>query len=156
MIVCIETLKSLKRASGIIMKSSFLRLMATSCLGLLVSFNVFSAEDAPTAEVLYFDLDPNIITNYQKPNSRRLGFVTVDVQFQVLGADNMEILEAHQPLIENVMVDILNALTEEKVKDITMRGEIREQIKTQLSEALTEEVGIAVIDDVLFTKFFYQ
>lgn len=125
--------------------------------GLLVAtaLNV-GAQEAQKPDIRYYDLDPNIITNYQKPPSRRLGFVTVDVQFQVTGEEGLDILDYHKPLIEDTLIDVINSQSEEVITDISQRDSIRNAIKTKLSAVLKEETGKEVIEDVLFTKFIYQ
>jgi flagellar FliL protein len=114
------------------------------------------SQEAQKPDIKYYDLDPNIITNYQKPPSRRLGFVTVDVQFQVRGEEGLDILDYHKPLIEDALIDVINSQPEEVIKDNTKRSEIRDAIKTKLTAILKEETGKEVIEDVLFTKFIYQ
>ncbi len=115
-----------------------------------------NSEEAPKPDIRYYDLDPNIITNYQKPPARRLGFVTIDVQFQVTGEEGLDILDYHKPLIEDAIIDVINSQSEKVITDITQRDIIRNEIKTKLSAVLKEETGKEVIDDVLFTKFIYQ
>jgi flagellar FliL protein len=125
------------------------------CIAITVSVAGLGQE-AQKPNIQYYDLDPNIITNYQKPPSRRLGFVTLDVQFQVRGEDALDILEYHKPLIEDALIDVINSQPEEVITDNSKRDEIRQAIKTKLTAVLKEETGKEVIEDVLFTKFIYQ
>ncbi len=114
------------------------------------------AIEEPKKEIFYYDLDPNVIANYQKPPARRLGFITLDVQLQVAGSENLDLLEYHKPLIENAITDVINQQDEATIKDIDKRDAIRAAIKIRLSEVLKEETGKEIVDDVLFTKFIYQ
>lgn len=125
-------------------------------LCLTASLSYAQEEPEPVKEVHYFDLDPNIITNYQKPPSRRLGFITIDVQFQVSSVANLDALEYHKPLIEDTLIDVINSQDETIIKDIAQRNAIRDKIKQRLSAVLKEETGEPIIEDVLFTKFIYQ
>ncbi|WP_164503514.1 flagellar basal body-associated FliL family protein [Pleionea sediminis] len=115
-----------------------------------------AADQGPPPEVHYYDLDPNIITNYQKPPSRKLGFITIDVQFQVNSIENLDLLEYHKPLVEHTLINVINGLDEELVKSLDRRDEIREIVKVKLSEVLKEETGSEIVENVLFTKFIYQ
>lgn len=128
----------------------------TSMLLILFALPNSQAEEAPPPEVHYYDLDPNIITNYQKPPSRRLGFITVDVQFQVSSVANLDTLEYHKPLIEDALIDVINSQSEADIKDRTKRKDIQAQIKVRLTALLQEETGAPVIEEVLFTKFIYK
>ncbi|NVJ61593.1 MAG: flagellar basal body-associated FliL family protein [Gammaproteobacteria bacterium] len=127
---------------------------------MIIALPAITAEEAnpeePKAEVHYFDLDPNIITNYQKPPSRRLGFVTVDVQLQVSSVASLDDLEYHKPLVESTIIDVINELDEKTIKDISKRNEIRAKVKMRVANALKEETGKEIVDDVLFTSFIYQ
>ncbi len=131
-------------------------------LGLFLgcSLVAWSAEepkkDGPPPEIHYYDLDPNIITNYQKPAARRLGFITVDVQFQVNSEQNLDLLDHHKPLVEATLIDVINSLDEELIKSLERRDEIREKIRERLAAVLKEETGNEVVQNVLFTKFIFQ
>ena len=127
-------------------------------IALLSALPAMSAEDpdAPKPEVHYYDLDPNIITNYQKPPSRRLGFVTVDIQIQVSSESSLDLLERHKPLVENTLIDVINSQTEDDIKNIDQRNKIRGVIKSRLASVLKEETGQELVDEVWFTKFIYQ
>ncbi|MCO7224534.1 flagellar basal body-associated FliL family protein [Pleionea sp. CnH1-48] len=138
------------------MKTSIKTIFRGLMAALLLACSSFTYAEEAVAEVMYYDLDPNVITNYQKPPARRLGFITIDVQFQVTGVDNLDLLDYHKPLIEDTLIDVMNRQDEETIKSIDKRDAIREQIKEQLSALLKEETGKTVIDDVLFTKFIYQ
>lgn len=115
-----------------------------------------SKKDGPPPEVHYYDLDPNIITNYQKPASRRLGFITIDVQFQVNSEQNLDLLEHHKPLVEATLIDVINSFDEELIKSLERRDEIREKIRERLAAVLKEETGKEIVQNVLFTKFIFQ
>jgi len=127
-------------------------------IALFCAVPVIAAEDpdAPKPEVLYYDLDPNIITNYQKPPSRRLGFVTVDIQIQVSSESSLDLLERHKPLVEDTLIDVINAQTEDDIKNIEHRNKIRGVIKSRLASVLKEETGQELVDEIWFTKFIYQ
>jgi len=126
-----------------------------SLAGFAASFSV-SAEESTGPKVLYYDLDPNIITNYQKPPARRLGFVTIDVQFEVNSEEKLDLLEHHKALLEDTLIDIINQQEETLIKDTARRGELRDLIKSRVSEVLKEETGNEVIQSVLITKFIFQ
>lgn len=113
-------------------------------------------KDGAPPEVHYYDLDPNIITNYQKPAARRLGFITIDVQFQVNSEQSLDLLEQHKPLVEATLIDVINSFDEELIKSLERRDEIREKIRERLAAVLKEETGKEVVQNVLFTKFIFQ
>ena len=131
------------------------QLVSIGFLCLVISHGLF-AEEEQVKKTYYYDLDPNIITNYQRDPKRRLGFITVDVQFQVTGHDRYTLLALHKALIQNYVIDVLNSQDEAIVKDIEKRDELRELIKEKLKVVFKEETGKEVIDEVWFTKYMYR
>ncbi|MEE4246494.1 MAG: flagellar basal body-associated FliL family protein [Kangiellaceae bacterium] len=131
-------------------------LLAVSILAISpLSFGQEATEEVKK-EVHYFDLDPNVITNYQKKSSRRLGYITLDIQIQVSSVERLEMLDYHKALIDDALSKIINTFDEATIKDISARDKIRLAIKDQLTAALKEETGEEIVDDVFFTKFVYQ
>ncbi len=137
-----------------------LRFKRVTFIGVLAVFlaPIFAEENAeqPKKEIHYFDVVPPVIVNYQKPGSRRLGFVTVDIQLQTSSVEAIDLIEMHKPLIDDAIIDVMNSLDEATVKDVTKRNEIRKLLQQRLASVLKEETGKEAVDDVLFTKFVYQ
>ncbi len=107
-------------------------------------------------EVFYYDLDPEIVANYQKETSRRLGHVNIDIQFQVSKEEYLDTLEEHKPLLDHTIIDVLNKQTKETIHDQTKRKNILDEIKKALKAVLKEEVGEEIIEEAFFTKFMYH
>ena len=106
-------------------------------------------------EFVYYGFDPDIVTNYVAGNRRSLGYVRVSVELMVTDKRFLPAIEHHEPLILDAIIGILSKQSEEKIKSLTGREEIRTTILTRLHEVLKRETGDTVIKDLLFTKYLY-
>jgi flagellar protein FliL len=108
------------------------------------------------AEFVYYGFDPDIVTNYVSGNRRSLGYVRVTVELMVTDKSFLPAIEHHEPLILDTIIGILSKQTEDNVKSLTGREQIRTTILTKLQEVLKRETGDTIIKDLLFTKYLYQ
>lgn len=108
------------------------------------------------AEFVYYGFDPDIVTNYVSGNRRSLGYVRVTVELMVTDKALLPAIEHHEPLILDTIIGILSKQTEDTVKSLTGREQIRLTILTKLQEVLKRETGDTIIKDLLFTKYLYQ
>ncbi len=119
---------------------------------------LLTAEEAP-AEVKddfqYFQLEPDIITNYIKPG-KRIGFVRLTVELMVKSKSNYAMIENHEPLIRDKIITIFGEQTEVVIKSITEREEIRKRCLDDVNNILFAETGKKPLEDLLFTKYLYQ
>ncbi len=79
--------------------------------------------------------------------------VTVELMIKDMG--NLEVVEHHQPLLRDAIVEIISKEQEEHVKSLTGREEIRKRCSERVKELLKEETGQEIVHDVLFTKYLY-
>lgn len=126
-------------------------------LGVLVatSFSL-KAQDMAKNNFAYFSLEPDIVTNYLGTSARKLGYVRVTVELMLEDADYLEATEHHSPLLRAATIDIFGRQTEEKVKSLTGREDIRRACLDYLRELMKKETGHEMIKDVIFTKYIYQ
>ncbi|MBV2130115.1 flagellar basal body-associated protein FliL [Arsukibacterium indicum] len=108
------------------------------------------------AEFVYYGFDPDIVTNYVSGNRRSLGYVRVTIELMITDKRFLPAIEHHEPLILDTIIGILSKQTEDNVKSLTGREQIRTTILTKLQEVLKRETGDAIIKDLLFTKYLYQ
>ncbi len=65
-------------------------------------------------------------------------------------------MEQHQPLIRDAVVELLRKQTEDTIKPLAGREDLRKSLVNRLNNILLPEVGRTVIADRLFTKYNYQ
>jgi flagellar protein FliL len=123
---------------------------------LLGGQNQLVAQQMPGNNFAYFSLEPDIVTNYLGINARKLGYVRVTIELMLENADYLEAAEHHSPLLRAATIDIFGRQTEEKVKSLTGREDIRRACLDKMRELMKKETGHEMIKDVIFTKYLYQ
>ncbi|WP_288989480.1 flagellar basal body-associated protein FliL [uncultured Pseudoalteromonas sp.] len=121
---------------------------------LLVSLTSLSARAEST--VGYFGFEPDIITNYIGPSSKKMGYVRVTVDLMLNKTSDIAIVEHHTSLLRDALVEILSKEHENKIKSLTGREQIRLKSAEKLKSLLKEETGHEIIRDLLFTKYLYH
>lgn len=116
----------------------------------------FSAPVKAQNNFAYFGLEPDIITNYLGPSARNLGYVRVTVELMLDSPEYLEVAEHHSPLLRATVIEIFGRQSEEKVKSLTGREDIRRTVLEQLRELMKKETGSELVKDVIFTKYLYQ
>ena len=135
-------------------------LLCMLCLSFSSSFVMADEEsDEGTEEVKndyhYFQLEPDIITNYIK-TGKRIGFVRITVELMAKSKSNYSVIDDHEPLIRDKIITILGEQTEAIVKSITERETIRKRCLDEVNEMLQAETGKKPLEDLFFTKYIYQ
>ncbi|TDF36468.1 flagellar basal body-associated protein FliL [Alteromonadaceae bacterium M269] len=111
---------------------------------------------ASAQDFAYYGLEPDIVTNYLSPGSKKLGYVRVTVELLLENADDIDVAEHHSPLLRSTTIEIFGRQTAEKVKSLTGREDIRRTCLETLRELMKKEAGTEMIKDVIFTKYLYQ
>ncbi|MCP4322628.1 MAG: flagellar basal body-associated protein FliL [Psychromonas sp.] len=129
--------------------------LSLSSLSLMAEEEVAEDTAAPTNDYQYFQLEPDIITNYIKPG-KRIGFVRITVELMVSSKGNYSVIDNHEPLIRDKIITIFGQQTEKMVKSISDRDGIRQRCLEEVNELLFTETGKKPLEDLLFTKYLYQ
>ncbi len=132
------------------MKKWFFTLVIWCC----VSLNV-NAADEGVEDYAYYGFEPDIVTNYIS-NRKKLGFVKISVELMVKDPNDLVSLEHHDPLLRSAIVEILGNQSEDKVKSLSGREEIRRECYETVNRLMEQEVGKAIVVNLLFTKYLYD
>lgn len=124
-------------------------------LSVLVSLPTLAEEEKAGPKLAYFTLEPDLTTNFYT-KGKKLGYVQVRIDVMVMSSEDLALVERHQPLIRNAVVEMLGQQTEETVKSLAGREDLRKNLVAHLNEILLPETGKTVIADLLFTKYLYQ
>lgn len=130
------------------------------CLTMTMVTHSYAADDAAAEkeaqpQLAYFTLEPDLTTNFFT-KGKDLGYLQVRIDIMVSNAADVPLIELHQPLIRDTVVELLGRQTEDTVKSLAGREDIRKQLVKQLNDILLAEVGRPIIADLLFTKYMYQ
>ncbi len=115
-----------------------------------------AAPDPTKAKIVYFGFDPDIVTNYVTTGQKSIGYVRVTMELMIKDEKYLPLVEHHEPMILNAIVGVFGKENEDTIKSLTGREEVRIKILNKLNELMKKETGVAVIQDVLFTKYLYQ
>ncbi|ASJ98429.1 MULTISPECIES: flagellar basal body-associated protein FliL [Shewanella] len=121
----------------------------------VVSLGVFAEEEEVIDTYAYYGFEPDIVTNYIS-NRKKLGFVKISVELMVKAPEDLIVLEHHDPLLRAAIIEILGAQTEDKVKSLTGKEEIRRECYDTLNRLLELEIGRPLVVNLLFTKYLYD
>ncbi|WP_444995934.1 flagellar basal body-associated FliL family protein [Aliikangiella sp. IMCC44359] len=130
----------------------------------LLLFNTFYAGAEEQAEgksdeskqpLMYFQIDPNILTFYQS-TSKKFGYIVVQIQIVVRGQDNYDLVETNLPLVQDTLIDFFNRQSKETIQDLKQRENLRQEAKSKVDEVLKQELGISIVENLLFTQYVFQ
>lgn len=107
-------------------------------------------EAAPSAEVIYVELKPAFVTNYQ---SRKMGYLKADVTLKVKGGQTAEAVDRHKPALRHHLVMLFSSQTMEALNSMEGKEMLKETALSEVVSALQEEGEPAEVQDILFTSF---
>lgn len=135
------------------LKTLVLRLSLLLCILIFASH----ATAQEKSNYAYLSLEPDIVTNYLGSSATTLGYVRVSVELMINDVANLEIAEHHLPLLRATTIDIFGRQSEDRIKSLTGREDIRRSILQAMREHMKKETGSGnIIKDVIFTKYLYQ
>jgi len=124
-------------------------------ISMMLSLNVYSADEKAVENFAYYGFEPDIVTNYIS-NRKKLGFVKISVELMVKDPDHLLLIEHHDPLLRAAIVEVLGNQAEDKVKSLTGREDIRRECYETVNKLLEEETGQQIVVNLLFTKYLYD
>ncbi len=122
---------------------------------LIIAAPSMANEDASTPQLAYFTLEPDLTTNFYTKGDK-LGYIQVRIDIMVANQTDLPIVEKHQPLIRDAVIEMLGKQSEETIKSLAGREDLRKSLVEQINAILLPEVGKTVVTDLLFTKYLYQ
>ncbi len=112
------------------------------------------AKDAK-AQYRYFTLEPEITTNFITQGTQ-LGYIKVKINLMVNQDDRLEMVQKHEPLILDAVIEVLNQESEANIKSTAGKEAIRQAMLAKINQILLEETGETVLNDLFFTQYLYQ
>lgn len=122
---------------------------------LLFSLALHAEEEKNGPQLAYFTLEPDLTTNFYTKGSK-LGYIQVRIDIMVMSNADLAVVEHHQPLIRDAVVELLGQQSEDNIKSLAGREDLRKHLVEKLNEILLPETGKTIIADLLFTKYLYQ
>ena len=60
------------------------------------------------------------------------------------------------PLLRSIVIEVIGAQSESRVRSISGREEIRREILRQFKDVMLRETGVETVRDVIFTRYLRQ
>ncbi len=133
-------------------------MLITVLLTVLCSSTLYAEDEEEKPEkapLMYFEIDPNILTFYQG-TGKKIGYVVVQINIAVRGQENYDLVELHLPLIQDNLIGFFNEQDKSVIQPFSEREKLRVAAKESVSAALTEEVGKEIVENLLFTNYIFQ
>ncbi len=118
-------------------------------------FSCFAIAKEEAPKLAYFTLEPDVTTNFYT-KGKKLGYIQVRIDVMVSNNFDLPLIELHQPLIRDTVIELLGKQNEDMIKSLAGREDLRKTLVEQLNNALLPETGRPIIADLLFTKYLYQ
>lgn len=139
------------------MKTSYLSITGMSVAVLLAIVLVFANPAHAQSEPAYYGFEPDITTNYVRTDDHfRMGYIRVAVEVMVPSTSDLSTIEYHAPLLRNAFIRIFSKASEQQIKSLTGRDDLRMQCLEEAQRLMRRETGEPIIRDVLFTKYIYH
>lgn len=121
----------------------------------LLSFSVLAQEEQKVTYA-YVALEPDIVTNYASVNSKKLGYLRLTIELMLTDPSLIPHVEHHMPRLRAKVIELIGAQSEQQVRSLSGREEIRRTLLTNFKDIFVMEVGKEVVDDIIFTKYLRQ
>ncbi len=120
----------------------------------LLPFSLQAEEDAegeaPAEEVIYVELKPSFVTNYQ---ARKIRYLKADITLKVSNGATAEAVSRHTQPIRHNLVMLFSRQLEEELGTMEGKQKLKEDAMQEVIQALEMEGEPADIQDILFTSF---
>lgn len=124
-------------------------------ISLIFSLPSFAEEENAVPKLAYFTLEPDLTTNFFT-KGKKLGYIQVRIDIMVADSTDLAVIELHQPLIRDAVIELLGKQGEDTIKSLAGREDLRKTLVDHLNQILLPETGKTIIADLLFTKYLYQ
>ncbi|NLS13630.1 flagellar basal body-associated protein FliL [Vibrio sp. SM6] len=125
------------------------------CLLATLTLPAHAQENASVPSLAYFTLEPDLTTNFYT-RGNQLGYVQLRIDIMVMNDADVALVEHHQPLIRDAIIELVGKQTEDTIKSLAGREDMRKTLTEHLNAILLPETGKPLIADLLFTKYLYQ
>lgn len=92
-------------------------------LSVLVSFTSM-AEESNEPKLAYFTLEPDLTTNFYT-QGKKLGYIQVRIDIMVANDKDLAIIELHQPLIRDAVIELLGKQSSDTITSLAGREDLR-------------------------------
>lgn len=108
-------------------------------------------------EIGYYTFTPDLTTNVATLNPReKIHYVRLKLSLMLEDSRDSAIIADVEPVIKDIVIDILGAKEYGQVATNEAREKIRIECREKIVELLKEKFGKPIVIDVLFLNYMYQ
>ena len=108
----------------------------------------------PSANTVFFALDPPFVVNFELPSPVR--FLQVTVELELRSAADQDAVQKHLPVIRNNLLLLFSSQDYTDLRTREGKERLRVAVLEELNAILQERVGHAGVTQVYFTHFVMQ
>ena len=123
-------------------------------LVLLLPGMSFAAGGGGGGSSKYLSLEPPFVVNLQ--DKERIRFLQIKSQVKLAELEQAPEVKHHMAKIRHVLLMLFSHLSEEEIRTLEGKETLREASLVAIQEALEEETGDAMVEQVYFTDFVIQ
>lgn len=110
------------------------------------------AEESAGPVIDYLEMKPKFTVNLAEPKK----YLMVSVQLLIEGAEHIEKIKKHLPLLRHEMIMMLSGMHVADLESMDQREALRLKTKQVLTDALTKNESNEGFKDVFFSEFLIQ
>lgn len=131
------------------------RLSLLLIAALALPFTVSAEEDeAPANQTAYVEMKPSFVGTIG--TGPRIQYLKADVALRTEDPAAVSRIEYHDPLIRNALVTLFARQTTDDLSSMDGKEALRATALETVQAVLTEEEGVPLVDDLLFTNLIVQ
>ncbi len=111
-------------------------------------------ESALESEQLYYPMQQSLIVNFPKGSAASL--IQVSVTILVNGAETVEEIKKHEPMIRNNLLMKISAKGASKLKETEGKEELRTEMLQEVSQVMQQMTNKNKVENIFFTAFVMQ
>lgn len=116
--------------------------------------NATSEESNKNKELLYYNIQPEFVVNFKRPERPRVLMVEISISSHSEKA--IFALDTHTPELRNNLLLLLSEQSGEDMKSVAGKNQLREKVKSTLNTLLEKHASKGSVEDVFFTRFVLQ
>lgn len=124
-------------------------------IALIIGAPSFSGESSNDAEVKYYRMYPDFVTNLASENDAK-HYLQVRIETMTVGEKNLKLIELHEPLLRDKLILLFNNIPLSSFKSAKEKKKIQRQALELMQKTLTAETGSPVIEKILFTQMIIE
>jgi len=125
------------------------KLILLTLMCLLPVLGLAESEEESVPVIEYIDMTPKFTVNLAEPKK----YLMVDIQLLVEGAENVEKIKKHMPMLRHEIIMMLSGMHIDDIQTVEQREALRTKTKELIAQSLDKIHNSDGFRDVFFSEF---